>query len=459
MPLVEIMKLSLAEVISVLSAKTNSEVGAASLPDAAIRGISTDTRSIRHGDLFIALKGENFHGHNFVGDAFDRGAAAAVVGPDFISSGKALIKVPDTLKALGDLAAYYRSKFNFKCIAITGSNGKTTTKEMLGACLRTRYSTLQTAGNLNNLIGLPMTMFNLDEGYTAGVFELGMSYPGEIDRLAQICQPEIGVFTNIAPVHLESMGTMEAVANAKFELVRRMPGDGTIILNIDDNILATWLGKAARRVVTFGIDSSADFRARSIMHAEGGASRFRIHDIEYRIQLPGKHNIYNALAAIAAASASGCEMKDLVGPLANLRPNNLRSEVFVNGGVTVINDCYNANPVSMRMAIDTLWEYEAAGRKIAVLADMLELGDKTRDYHREIGEYLSLRRIDALFAFGKLSQLYVEHFNGAFKMHFTDKKSLAAELSGYLRPDDVILVKGSRGMALEQISESFRGNG
>jgi UDP-N-acetylmuramoyl-tripeptide--D-alanyl-D-alanine ligase len=463
MPLLEIMRLELSEVQKALDAQvTYDKVGARTFvtdpTGTQFSGVSTDTRTLKSGDLFFALTGDKFDGHRFVSGAFARGAAAAVVKKNFSDKSGLLIKVNDPLKALGDLAAYYRSQFSFQCVAVTGSNGKTTTKEMMAACLRTKYRTLQTAGNFNNLIGLPMTLFGLGDSHQAAIFELGMSYPGEIKRLAQICLPQMGVFTNVAPVHLETMKTVEAVARAKYELIENLPENGVVILNTDDNIFSSWRDNIRQKIVTYGIDGKADFRAESINYTNDGINSFIVRGIEYRINLPGKHNIYNALAAIAAAGNLGCDLKALIEPLANLRPYRLRSEVFQSNGITIINDCYNANPVSMRLAIDTLAEYPGRGRKIAVLADMLELGVQEKNYHRQVGEYLSARRVDALFAFGKLSELYIENFIGNFKMHFTDKKSLIDELQNYLRPGDVVLVKGSRGMALEEIGDNLRGN-
>jgi UDP-N-acetylmuramoyl-tripeptide--D-alanyl-D-alanine ligase len=462
MPLLEIMKLDLSEVQKALAAQISLENQSArkfpyDFSDIAVGGVSTDTRTLKPGDLFFALTGENFDGHRFIKEAFAKGAVAAVVNQNHNGNGNCLIKVKDTLRALGDLAAYYRSRYSILCTAITGSNGKTTTKELMTACYRTKYQTLSTIGNFNNLIGLPLTLFGLDDSYQAGVFEIGMNRPGQIKRLAQICQPQVGVFTNVAPVHLESMGTLEAVAAAKHELIESLPEEATVIINIDDKILAGWRKNIRQKTITYGIDNKADFHAESLTYYDNGGCSFEAAGYKYMMSLPGKHNIYNALAAIAAAISDGCDPRLLAEPLANFQPYHLRSEVFQNGGVTIINDCYNANPASMKMAISTLAEFPGSGRKIAVLADMLELGSDEKEYHRQIGECLTLNRIDALFAFGRLGEYYIEKFNGDFKMHFTDKKILLDELQRYLQPGDVVLIKGSRGMALEEISESLRG--
>jgi UDP-N-acetylmuramoyl-tripeptide--D-alanyl-D-alanine ligase len=463
MPLLEIMKFDLSEVQKALAAHISLENPSTrkfpfDLSGIEVGGVSTDTRTLKPGDLFFALEGENFDGHKFIKDAFAKGAVAAVVKQNFVGNGNLLFKVNDTLYALGELAAYYRCRYSILCTAITGSNGKTTTKELTTACYRTKYQTLSTIGNFNNLIGLPMSLFGLDDSYQAGVFELGMNRLGQIKRLAQICQPQAGVFTNVAPVHLETMGTLEAVAAAKYELVESLPDDATVILNIDDKILASWRKNIRQKLITFGIDNNADFQAKSVTFYQDGGCSFEVAGHKYKLSLPGKHNIYNALAAIAAAINDGCDPIALAEPLGNFRPYHLRSEVFKSGGVTVINDCYNANPASMKMAIGALAEFPGGGRKIAVLADMLELGANEKEFHSQIGECLTNNRISALFAFGQLGENYVERFSGEFKMHFTNKLSLLDELRQYLQPGDVVLVKGSRGMALEEISDRLRGN-
>ncbi len=463
MPLLDVMKFDLSEVQKALAAHISLEnpLGRkfpCDLVDIEVSGVSTDTRTIKPGDLFFALIGENFDGHKFVKDAFAKGAVAAVVNQKYSGNGNLLIKVNDTLQALGDLAAYYRSRYSIKCAAITGSNGKTTTKELTAACYRTKYKTITTIGNFNNLIGLPLSLFALDDSYQAGIFEIGMDRLGQIKRLAQICQPQVGVFTNVAPVHLEILRSFEAVAAAKYELVESLPEDAIVILNIDDKTLSGWRKNIRQRIITYGIDSQADFHAESVTFHEDGSSSFEVAQVKYRLNLPGKHNIYNALAALAASINDGCDPRDLVEPLNLFKPFHLRSEVFQSGGVTVINDCYNANPASMKMAIATLAEFPGGKRKIAVLADMLELGTGEKEFHRQIGECLSANRINALFAFGTLSENYIEKFQGEFKMHFTSKQSMLDELRRYIQPGDVVLIKGSRGMALEEISNDLRGS-
>jgi len=460
MQTLETMKLTISEVEKALAAAaTCGNIGdpPGRFIDGSIevKGISTDSRTIGKGELFFALKGGNFDGHRFVNEAFVKGAAAAVVDQDIEECRGILIKVADTLKALGDLAASFRKKFEIICVAITGSNGKTTTKDMTAACLATRFTVLKSSGNKNNLIGLPQNLFRLDETCQVGVFELGMSFPGEIGRLAQICQPGIGIFTNIGPVHLQNLGTVEAVAKAKHELAENMAENGLVIINNDDPILRTWIGKLRQKVITYGIDSTADFRAESIARTRQGFE-FSLNGEKFSLRYPGRHNIYNALAAVACADSLGCEWKRLSEALSSIEPADLRSEIFQSRGITVINDCYNANPVSLKLAIETLADFPGQGRKIAVLADMLELGPREVDFHVEIGRQLDRRKIDALFAFGPLSRHYLQEFPGRPGGHYPNKTKLVEDLLKYLQQGDVVLVKGSRGMALEDVSHALR---
>jgi UDP-N-acetylmuramoyl-tripeptide--D-alanyl-D-alanine ligase len=458
MLVLEKMKLSIEDLERAFNVKAVAKGGNVdTLSQSGFNNISTDSRTVQSGDLFFALRGENYDGHSFIDKAIENGATGVVISKGTPGREAIIFKVPDTLKALGNLAASVRAKYNIKCLAVTGSNGKTTTKELLAGCLETKYKTLKTMGNFNNLIGLPLSLCRLDESYRAGVFELGMSLPGEISRLAEICQPQIGVFTNIAPVHLESMGTIEAVARAKFELIERLPSDGTVILNADDSIMSGWAKSLKQQVITYSLENKADFKVQQYRLLPDGRCQFDLNDIEFTINMPGKHNIYNTVAAIAAGSAVGINPANLVKPLAAMKPYHLRSEIFVARGVTVINDCYNANPYSMKSAIDTLTELRSRGRLIAVLGDMLELGENQIKFHVEVGKYLQQKNIDALFAVGDLARHYLNKFKGDFKEHFNNKKQLISKLNEYLQPGDVVLIKGSRRIALEEISESLRG--
>lgn len=429
-----------------------------STDEVGFNGISIDSRTINKDDIFFAIKGERFDGHDHIQQAIDGGASGVVVSKDISAGDVVTFKVNDTLRAFGNLASYYREKFNFVCVAVTGSNGKTTTKEMLAACLQTKYKTHKTTGNFNNLVGLPLSLFELEHHHQAGVFELGMSIPGEMSRLAEISRPQTAVYTNIAPVHLETMGSIDAIAKEKYELVKRMPSNGTVILNIDDNFFSEWIKRIPLNTVTYGIEKNADYKVREFSIIAGKKSSFKLNGVKYQINFPGKHNIYNAAAAVAAAVHLGCSPESLIEPLRKLKAYHLRSEIFESNGVVFIDDCYNANPVSMENAIDALADYPSWGRKVAVLGDMFELGDNKEDFHVEIGWYLNLRKIDALFTYGDLSNYYLSKYQTGVKEHFNNKTELIHSLKQYLKAADVVLVKGSRGMELEEITRSFRRN-
>ena len=415
-------------------------------------GISIDSRTIKPGDLFFALKGENFDGHKFIADVIDKQAAGVVVSEPFESDKVAVFKVDDTLHALGDLASYVRNRYDFKCIGITGSNGKTTTKELIAGCLQTKFNTFKSLGNFNNLIGLPLSIFNFDDSYQAAVFEMGMSVPGEITRLAQIARPQVGVFTNIAPAHLQSMGTIDAIAKAKYELIEGLPDDGVAIINADDKILSSWIKDIKQRVITYGINEQADYQASQIMINNDGTSSFVVSGNLFTLNFPGSHNVYNATAAIAVSSIFDIESASLVPVVRNLKPYNLRSEIINIDGITVINDCYNANPESMKAAIDVLSDFPAFGKRVAILGDMLELGTDEVKYHEAIGEYLQLKKIDSLYAVGNLAANYLAKFNGHLKDFYNDKDTMFDALKNKLQRGDVVLIKGSRKIALETIT-------
>jgi UDP-N-acetylmuramoyl-tripeptide--D-alanyl-D-alanine ligase len=453
MLVIEKMKYGIEDIIKALAVKPS--------PSPAVDGfadISTDSRTVKPGELFFALKGENFDGHQFVGQAIEKGASGVVVTDDTVSENAVVFKVKDTLKALGDLAALFRSRYDIKCAGITGSNGKTTTKEMLGACMQVKYDTFTSIGNFNNLIGVPLSIFRLNEAHEAAVFELGMSAPGEIFRLAEICKPQVGIFTNVAPAHLETMGTIDAIASAKHELIEKLPDNGTAVINADDSRLSSWISDIKQKVITYSIENDADFRVIDISANADGTSSFKINGSEFNINLPGRHNIYNAACAIAASSAFGIDATELVEILPKIKPYNLRSEMLSVNGINIINDCYNANPESMKAAIDILANSPSSSRLIAVLGDMLELGEMEIEYHEIIGQYLQSKKIDALFAAGELAANYLNKFNGSFKEHFEDKEHLAEALIGYLKPGDTVLIKGSRGIAMEEITEKLMEN-
>jgi UDP-N-acetylmuramoyl-tripeptide--D-alanyl-D-alanine ligase len=433
--------------------------------------VSTDSRSLREGELFVALRGPRFDAHDHVGEAFGRGAWGAMVEErawrdgkvnrqvsDF--PGRAIISVGDTARALGDLAAWYRSRLDLKVIGITGSNGKTTTKEMTASIAGRRWKVHKTEGNFNNLIGLPLTVLGLDETHEVAVLEMGMNRRGEIRRLAQIARPDVGVVTNAGLAHLEHLGSIEAVAAAKGELIETLGPGATAVLNADDRRVAALAVSFPGRVITFGLGPGADFRALEIRGGEGGdsftlSSPLGTRDIS--LPLPGEHNVRNALAAAAAAFALGAGL-DVIGEgLAAVRPVPMRFALHSYlDGIRVVNDAYNANPDSMESALRSLKMMQSRGRHAAVLGDMLELGEESPGAHRRLGKEAAAASLDLLVAVGRFAE---ETVRGAVEAGLPrerivvvpDCRGAAEALGAWLGPGDLVLLKGSRGVALEEV--------
>lgn len=422
-------------------------------PDRDVSGVTIDSRAVAAGDLFVAIKGPNHDGHRFLAQAMAAGAVAAVVERDRPLGDAAgpLIVVADTAAALRDWARSYRSRFAIPVVAVTGTNGKTTTKEMIAAVLSSRHAVLKNEGNLNNQYGLPLSLFRLSPAHTAAVLELGMSAIGEIAGLCALAQPGIGVVTNVGEGHTQYLKTMANVAAAKAELFAALPADGVAIANADDPWVMKGAAAAAARVVRFGIGDAADVRAEGIRFTSGG-SAFTVGDQQFTLPMLGGHNVYNALAAIAVGDALGIARQSAAAALAAMRPAPMRLEPVRLKDFFLINDAYNANPASMRAALETLAGLELPGRKVAILGDMLELGEIAEKRHWEIG-YLGGRRADAIFTVGDLSAKIHQTAEGAGAeaVHCRTSQELVARLPELLRPSDVILVKASRGMHFEEI--------
>ncbi|MHB1455419.1 MAG: UDP-N-acetylmuramoyl-tripeptide--D-alanyl-D-alanine ligase [Armatimonadota bacterium] len=432
--------------------------------DCKVTGICTDTRSISTGDLFFALQGENSDGHRFIRAAIESGACGAVNSdrnaiPANVDG--AFILVPDTLIALGDLAAYYRSKFDVKVIGITGSVGKTMTREMTASILEQKLSVLKNEMNYNNEIGVPLALFKLESKHQAVVVEMAMRGIGEIRRLAQIAKPSIGVITNIGMSHIERLGSKDAIAQAKAELLAELPSDGIAVLNVDDDFYSMLRNKFSGKVISFGLSNEADITALDAESDENGFYSFRLTtpDGEIKVKLPvmGQHSMLNALAASASAYAMGVDMESMRDGLESFTQPSMRMEFTVTqGGYGVLNDCYNASPASVSAAIQTLNAICGYTRKIAVLGDMLELGDFAGKAHHDIGTALKNNGVDILVAVGELSE---EIANGAIQSGFSvdavyrcaDSEDAALLLGDMISPGDAVLVKGSRGMKMEKI--------
>ena len=427
--------------------------------------VATDTRALAPGDLFVAIKGERFDGHDFVGVAFERGAAAALVAADRASAlAGNLIAVPDSLAALGALAQHWRTRFAVPVIVVVGSNGKTTVKEMLAAILREHYGdahVLATEGNLNNAIGLPLTLLRLRAEHGAAAIELGMNHPGETAELAAIARPTVAVVNNAQREHQEFMRTIADVAAEHAALVRALPAGGTAVLNADDPSVDVWRvaarERAGVRVIEFALDHPAAIHLRGEPARAGGPVAFSTPagDATARLEAPGRHNMSNALAAAAAALAIGVPLAAVVRGLEAFRPvaGRLAALLSVSGAV-VIDDTYNANPDSVRVAIDVL--AAAPPPRWLALGDMGEVGANGPDFHREAGEYARVAGIDRLLTVGVLAAESAAAF-GEGAQHFAAVEALAAHVAATAETGTTVLVKGSRFMRMERVVAALCG--
>jgi len=428
--------------------------------NAQFRGVSTDSRTVASGELFCALRGPRFDGHSHCAEAAARGAAAALVERE-VDSPIPLLLVDDTRKALGRLAGAWRRRFSLAVVGVTGSNGKTTVKEMIASILRFEGNVLSTTGNLNNDIGVPKTLFQLDVGHDYAVVEMGANHVGEIAELTAMAVPEVGVITLCAPAHLEGFGTLERVAQAKGELYEGLAATGTAVINADDAFADYWTTLAGRRrIIRFGLDQPADIQARDIRTlgiGNGMAFTLQLPDTELEIELPldGLHNVANALAAAAAAAALAVAPQNVKTGLENVRRvagrlNVLRGE----HGVRLIDDTYNANPTSLGAGLAVL--SSAPGERWLVLGDMGELGPDAESMHRQAGCRARELGIERLFTFGTLARAAAEAF-GTDARHFTDIDALNDALAEGLGEDVTVLIKGSRVMRMERVTAALRG--
>lgn len=432
-----------------------------------VRGVSTDSRSVEPGELFIPLKGERFDGHEYIAAALERGARV------FLSeagrhdapppAGTACITVADTIRALGDLAGFHRCRFSVPLIAVTGSNGKTTTKEMLASIMGRTGEGLKTTGNLNNLIGLPTMLLQLCEDHRWAVLEMGMSEPGEIDRMAEIARPDVGIITNAAPAHLLSLGSVAAVAAAKGELFLRLSEGSSAVFNADDALVAALPSPAGVRRISFGL-GRAEVRAENIKEMGRGGLAFVISfpfgDIPVSLRALGRHNVMNALAAAAAAFAIGVDPEHIREGLEDFIPVGRRFSPEELDGILLVDDSYNANPASMRAALLTLRDLKVKGRCLAVLGDMLELGDASAAHHEEIGR-LAGATVDRLYLLGGMAAdvargAMAEGMPASSIIMAKDHEEIINDLLGVMRSGDCVLVKGSRGMRMETVAEALR---
>ncbi|MGH8401015.1 MAG: UDP-N-acetylmuramoyl-tripeptide--D-alanyl-D-alanine ligase [Gammaproteobacteria bacterium] len=429
--------------------------------DAAFAGVSTDTRKLAKGDLFVAITGATYDAHNFLPVAQERGAAGALVQRQNSGCSLPQIVVSDTRRALGVYAKHWRSRFDIPVIGVTGSSGKTTLKEMLAQMMRRKGATLATRGNLNNDIGLPLTLLELDASHRAAVIEMGTNHPGEIAYLADITAPSVGVITNAGPAHLEFLGSVEGVAREKGALFAALGPQGVAVINADDAHAATWQRMSTAGIRhSFGFDAHAEFHPQpGSLHADAnGVWRFRVisplGEAEVQLSLPGKHNIANALAALAAATSAGIGLEDAIRALAEV-PNTGGRLIVTPGldGCRLIDDTYNANPASLAAAVE--FAVSLGAPVWLVLGDMGELGPSAAALHAEAGRHARRAGVARLFTFGSLSRLAGDSF-GVSTQHFTDLESLLDTLRDDTPTGITLLIKGSRSMRMERVVEALR---
>ena len=431
--------------------------------DREFNGVSTDTRTLKAGSLFVALSGPNFDGHNFIAAAAQKGAVAALVSKP-VEASVAQVVVGNPLEALSAFAREWRRQFAIPVIGVTGSNGKTTTKEIIGAILSRLGSCLITRGNLNNHIGVPLMLLEMNASHRYAVIEMGANHIGEIAHLANIAEPTIGIVTNAGAAHLEGFGSLDGVAQGKGEMFKALPQNGVAVINADDKYASLWRdNRSADEVFTFGFEQPADFTAHKVQ-ASGDEGGFKI-DFDLvtpmgtkaaTLGLGGLHNLRNALGACAIATAAGATLDDLVNGLASVRAvaGRLELKPAINGAF-IVDDSYNANPSSLKAGLDAFKSF--GGARWLVLGDMMELGDSADELHAEVGRYAKQAGIARLFAIGQRSHFAVEAF-GRGAQWFSDMDALIAEARSALAPGIAVLIKGSRSNRLERVTNALAAN-
>ncbi len=421
-------------------------------PDAVFTGVCHDTRSLQSGDLYVAIKGERFDGHNFLAEAISAGAAGAMLARD-LETPLPYVRVPNTRLALGNLGAFWRNQFQIPVIAVTGSNGKTTVKEMIGAILGETGPGCVTRGNLNNDIGVPLTLTRMRASDRYAVIEMGMNHFGEIEYLSRLTRPTVALITNAGEAHLAGVGSIEGVARAKGEIFTGLRTAGTGVLNADDEFFPLWKTLVAgRKCLTFGLDHKADVSAEYRLTDSGSLIHLKTTthgDIDMRVPLLGRHNVMNTLAGAGAAIAAGASLEQVKTGLEKLKTVSGRLEVKRGiSGARIIDDTYNANPASVAAGLQVLKEF--TGERVLVLGDMGELGSSAADIHFRVGELAGRIGIQRLFAIGELSRVSVGAF-GKGARHFESPEALIEALQDCLHADMTVLVKGSRMMRMERI--------
>lgn len=433
--------------------------------DKVFTGVTTDSRKVATDNLFIPLVGEKFDGHDYITQCFNSGASICLTQkPVPQVENCTAVLVTDTGKALKDIATWHRNKYNIPVIGITGSVGKTSTKDMIACVLAEKFDVLKTQGNFNNEIGLPLTLLNLEQHHKAAVIEMGMSGFGEISRLTAVAQPQVAVITNIGVSHIEKLGSQQGILQAKLEILEGLKPGGLVVLNGDDAFLKEQSGKLGFRTVYYGLDETLDYAATDYQSLGEAGTTFNIslEGVSYKVKVPvpGIHNVYNSLAAIAVGREMGMPMETIINGIAEYSPGNMRQNIITYRGIKIINDAYNASPQSMQAAISVLEELSAKTRGIAVLGDMLEMGAMAKELHYSVGNFIKDRNIKYLITVGKdsknITEAVVQSGNSNITLqHFDTNAEVLEYIIKILKSGDYILIKGSRGMKMEQIAEGI----
>ncbi|MEX2414655.1 MAG: UDP-N-acetylmuramoyl-tripeptide--D-alanyl-D-alanine ligase [Paenibacillaceae bacterium] len=458
----------------ICSMMTEAELRSTDARPTSIRGVSTDTRTIVDGNLFVPLRGEHYDAHEYVQKAYQLGAVAVLwqrdhdLIPEY--DGIPMIIVDDTLQALQQLAASYRQQLPIRVIGITGSNGKTSTKDMVASVMASRFRVHKTEGNLNNHIGLPQTLLQMDEATEVAVVEMGMSGRGEIELLSKIACPEVVIITNVGEAHMLQLGSREEIARAKFEIMAGLRDEGVLIYHGDEPLLRELVEESGNKqihVISFGsADKDNDYSPCDI-RVQADQTHFAVNVrgnpmlSELAIPLLGRHNVINALAAIAVAEFFGIDESSIRSGLQQTKPTGMRIELLhASNGLTILNDAYNASPASVKAALQLLDELQGFQQRIVVLGDMLELGPQSEDFHRGIGKLLNSLSFDYIFTFGKMAAYIADECRAKYSPDrvyaSTDKAELARLIAAVAMPQDIVLVKASRGKRLEELVEALR---
>ena len=435
-------------------------VGDRNLVTKEIAGAVTDSRQVQKDYLFIPIKGARVDGHDFIPQVFEKGALVVLSDHALPEETGPYILVSSTTEAMKKIAAFYRTQLSCKVVGITGSVGKTSTKEMIASVLEQRYKVLKTEGNFNNEIGLPLTIFKIRAKHEVAVLEMGISDFGEMHRLAAMARPDIGVITNIGLCHLENLGTRDGILQAKTEMFDYASKDCFVVLNGDDDKLSNVKEVNGHAPVFFGIDTDRDVMAIKYesLGIQGTKVKIKYFDKELDtvIPIPGYHMIYNAMAAVCIGSHFGMTLDEIDSGIRNLKAIGGRNNIFTTNGITVIDDCYNANPMSMKASINVL--SQANGRKVAILGDMFELGENSKELHKEVGQ-ATVGKVDILVCIGNLSKDIAEAAieGGCNTLYFPNKADFEENLSAYIKEGDTVLIKASNGMKFKTIVEKLKG--